>query len=126
MPRGKPGDPGSLHKANVVNAYLETLRTRPTKRARSEAQLRAELARTAEALTDESLSNLRRLDLVQKQLDLTAAVSNHNTDLEDEFVAFAREWSEKRGTSYAAWRAMGVPAAVLDRAGITQMGRKRD
>jgi hypothetical protein len=66
---------------------------------------------------------LHRLHLVQERLDLQNALeaSSATVDLgalEDEFVAAARDYSERKGISYAAWREMGVSAAVLKRAGI--------
>jgi hypothetical protein len=38
--------------------------------------------------------------------------------LEDGFVEHARSYGERKGISYAAWREIGVSAAVLKRAGI--------
>jgi hypothetical protein len=38
------------------------------------------------------------------------------------FVAVARRVSERRGLTYREWRAQGVPAAVLARAGIARTG----
>jgi hypothetical protein len=40
--------------------------------------------------------------------------------LEEAFVAVARSYGERHGISYAAWRELGVPAAVLRRAGIVR------
>jgi len=45
--------------------------------------------------------------------------------LEDEFVAVASSYSDHRGISYAAWREVGVDAAVLRRAGVTPSPRRR-
>ena len=39
--------------------------------------------------------------------------------LEDAFVEVAETYSERHGISYAAWRELDVPDAVLRRAGIT-------
>ena len=40
--------------------------------------------------------------------------------LEEDFVAAARAYGERKGISYAAWREAGVDAAVLKRAGISR------
>jgi hypothetical protein len=40
--------------------------------------------------------------------------------LEDEFVSAAKPYSERKSISYAAWRELGVDAAVLKKAGITR------
>jgi len=42
--------------------------------------------------------------------------------LEDDFVQAAREYGERKGISYAAWREAGVDAAVLKRAGVRRGG----
>ena len=40
------------------------------------------------------------------------------TQLEAEFVKFAKSYSERKAISYAAWREVGVSAATLKAAGI--------
>lgn len=40
--------------------------------------------------------------------------------LEAEFVRAAKDYGQRKGISYAAWRAAGVDAAILKRAGITR------
>ena len=40
--------------------------------------------------------------------------------LEDDFVRVAHSYSSRRGISYAAWREIGVDAAVLKKAGLTR------
>jgi hypothetical protein len=46
-------------------------------------------------------------------------------ELEEGFVKFAGEYSNRKGISVAAWRDLGVPAAVLARAGIGVRKRAR-
>ena len=48
------------------------------------------------------------------------AVTNLLSALEADFVSAARSYSERKGISYAAWRAVGVPPAVLKKAGISR------
>jgi hypothetical protein len=38
--------------------------------------------------------------------------------IEAEFVRVAKDYSERNGYSYAAWRAIGVDASVLKKAGV--------
>ena len=45
-----------------------------------------------------------------------AAKSNPEAD----FVAVAREYATQKRIGYKAWRSVGVPAAVLKRAGIAR------
>ena len=71
----------------------------------------------------QSADPLTRLHLVQEKIDLQQAIDASSTTvdlsaLEDEFVAAAGPYSERKGISYAAWREMGVSAAVLKRAGV--------
>jgi hypothetical protein len=62
----------------------------------------------------------RRLD-VQKELDeLLALRGEAPAELEDDFAAVAREYAEKHGITYMAWRRLGVPAKVLRKAGVTR------
>ena len=43
--------------------------------------------------------------------------------LEEAFVGAASEYSDRKGISYSAWRELGVPAAVLKRAGVKRTRR---
>ena len=70
----------------------------------------------------------KRLDLIQKRLDLEAqqAEASEQVDLEaleKEFVKAAKEYSERKGITYSAWREAGVPAATLKAAGIPRTRR---
>jgi ATP phosphoribosyltransferase len=66
---------------------------------------------------------LKRLQLAQEQLDLTAELAtmddnNDITALETEFTHQARAYAQRKGISYTAFRSIGVPAATLKKAGI--------
>ena len=68
---------------------------------------------------------MQRLRLTQERIDLVAKIEATETTvdisaLEDEFVAVASAYGENNGISYAAWRAVGVSAAVLKRAGVSR------
>jgi hypothetical protein len=68
---------------------------------------------------------LKRLQLIQERLDLKAELdaAGEKVDLsglEKEFVDAAAAYSARKGISYAAWRELGVEAAVLKRAGISR------
>ena len=68
---------------------------------------------------------MQRLHLTQEKIDLTAKIEVAETiadisSLEDEFVNVASDYGETNGISYAAWRAVGVPAAILKRAGVSR------
>ncbi len=68
---------------------------------------------------------VRQLQLVQERLDLGASLDSAEravdmSTLEADFVEAAADYSRRRGISYAAWREVGVPSAVLRAAGITR------
>ncbi len=70
----------------------------------------------------------RRLELIQTRLDtqdrLKSAEETVDMDgLEADFVAAAKEYSERKGISYTAWREIGVSAAALKAAGVPRTRR---
>ncbi len=86
--------------------------------------LQRRLARIHEQLAAEN-NPLKVVELEQRRIDtenaLAAATQTVDTAaLEAGFVENARAYSEPKGISYAAWRAGGVPAAVLKRSGISR------
>jgi hypothetical protein len=114
-------------EGRAVGAYLEALETHKPKRGRK---------RTPESI-DKRLSDIdrqlgsaspvKRLSLIQERLDLLneRSAMGQTVDLsglEDGFVGAAKAYGERKGISYAAWRELGVPPAVLKRAGITRAG----
>ena len=61
--------------------------------------------------------------LVQERLNLTSELANKDAAvdlaaLEEGFTKAAKNYSERKGITYAAWREAGVDAAVLRKAGI--------
>ncbi|MFP5578386.1 MAG: hypothetical protein ACLGIZ_09115 [Acidimicrobiia bacterium] len=68
---------------------------------------------------------IKRLQLIQDRMDLQAELesSENKADLEGlekDFIEAAKGYSERKGISYAAWRELGVDAAVLKKAGISR------
>jgi hypothetical protein len=110
-------------QGRAVRRYLEALETHKPKRGRKRTpeSMKKRMEKIDQEL--ETADPLHRLHLVQEKLDLQNALESATATvdlgaLEDEFVAAARQYSERRGISYAAWRELGVSAAVLKRAGI--------
>ena len=108
-----------------VRRYLEALEAHKPRRGRKRTpdSLKKQLddVETKIATADP----LKRLHLVQERLDLQNALeaSESKVDLEQlekDFVTSAGPYSERKGISYSAWRELGVPAAVLERAGIAR------
>jgi hypothetical protein len=110
-------------ESRAVRRYLEALEAHKPKRGRK---------RTAEGIQsrlrqiDSRLPNadaLSRVHLVQERINLqTELASRDDTvdlkSLEDAFVGAARGYGERKGLTYAAWRAAGVDPTILRRAGI--------
>ena len=110
-------------EGRVVREYLEALRaSRPSPgRKRTPDTIARRLADIEVALA--SASPVQELQLVQERIDLLREldVMSRKIDLEAReraFVGVAKGYSQRTGTSYRAWRAVGVPAAVLKAAGV--------
>ena len=113
------------NQGRAVRRYLEALETHKPKRGRKRTteSVRRRLDRIDVELP--SADPLKRLQLIQERLDLTAELEVADTKvdltgLEAEFVSAAADYSARKGISYAAWRELGVEAAVLKRAGISR------
>jgi hypothetical protein len=81
-----------------------------------------------QAQIDAESDPAKRVDLIQKRLDYEEKLANVGDAidlevLEKEFVEAAKEYSERKGITYSAWREAGVPAAVLKEAGIPRTRR---
>jgi len=110
-------------QGRAVRLYLEAMDAHRPKRGRKRTP--DSIRRRLDAIeADLSTADpLRRLQLVQERMDLRdeLSASEHKVDLselEGEFVKAARAYGERKRISYAAWRELGVPAAVLKKAGI--------
>jgi hypothetical protein len=111
-------------QGRAVRRYLEALEQNRPKRGRKRTRDTVErrLAAVEEQLA--AAEPLGRLHLIQERIDLQDELANMNGDgvdlgaLEDAFVEAAPAYGARRGITYSAWRAAGVPPAVLRRAGI--------
>src|SRR5271154_5915077 len=110
-------------ESRAVRRYLEALEAHKPKRGRK---------RTAEGIQsrlrqiDTRLPNadaLNRLHLVQERLNLQTELESRDAtidlqSLEAGFISAARGYGERKGLTYAAWRAAGVDPTLLRKAGI--------
>ena len=110
-------------QGRAVRKYLEALEQNKPKRGRKRTTESAQrdLSRTEEDLL--TADPLRRLELVQRRIDLKAEIDRMETSidlsgLEEQFVAVAAPYGERKGISYEAWREAGVSASTLRAAGI--------
>jgi len=114
-------------QGRVVRRYLEALEAHKPKRGRKRTP--ESIQRRLESIEERlpSADPLTRLQLVQERMDLSMELeAKSNTvdlsALEEDFVAAAREYGERKGISYAAWREAGVDPGVLKRSGIRRGG----
>ena len=106
-----------------VRHYLEALETSKPKRGRKRtpASIDKRLGSIENQLA--SADALTRLHLLQEQKDLLEERSRVDqvkdlSALEKQFIKVAKAYGERKGITYATWRAAGVSAAVLQKAEI--------
>ncbi len=111
-------------QGRAVRVYLEALAANKPKRGRKRTpdSVKKRLATIATELG--AADPLNRLQLTQEQFDLEAELTALDgpavdlASLEADFVAAAAAYAERKGISYAAFRAVGVAPTVLSKAGI--------
>lgn len=115
------------NQGRAVRRYLEALEAHKPKRGRRRTpdSIQKRLGKIDGELA--GADPLKRLQLVQERIDLldeldTAGSKVDLSELEQGFVDAAAAYSARKGISYAAWRQLGVEAAVLKRAGISRAG----
>ncbi len=112
-------------ESRAVRRYLEALEAHKPKRGRKrtaegiEARLRQIEGRLLSA------DPLTRVHLVQERINLETELASKEEavdfkSFEDDFVGAAKAYGERKGLSYAAWRAAGVDPTVLRKAGIAR------
>lgn len=112
-------------QSKAVRDYLEALEAhRPRRgRRRTRASVEQRLAAVESELAD--AEPLQRLSLIQERYDLQAELAAPSegvdlSDLEATFSKHAKNYSDRKGISYAAWREVGVSVATLRAAGISR------
>ncbi len=111
-------------ESKAIKAYLAALGNRKPGRPVTPDSVRARIGRIEHKLDTET-DPLRRVELLQQHIDAKETLveissASDMAELEEAFVANARSYSERKGISYAAWRAAGVPASVLEKAKIAR------
>lgn len=113
------------NESQAVRLYLEALRA--NKPVRGRRRTPTSIANRLAAIEAEraNADPVKELRLVQERMNLEAELANmgkkvDTSALEADFVKVAKSYGERSGVSYAAWRAVGVPAATLAAAGISR------
>ena len=114
-------------QSRAIATYLDALESHKPKRGRKRTPDSIDKRLAAIDKSLETANAIKRLSLIQERLDLlkekeTLSGSVDLTEFEDDFVASARSYSERKGISHAAWRELGVPPAILKKAGISRAG----
>lgn len=109
----------------AVREYLEALDEHRPKRGRRRTpdSIQKRLDAISERL--KTARPLVRVQLAQERINLRAELQKLSvkidlSKLENNFVKAAREYANRKGISYAAWREAGVPAEILRKAGISR------
>jgi hypothetical protein len=110
-------------ESRAVSNYLEALAANKPKRGRKRTpeSISNRLAAIEDELGDTDM--LGRVNLIQERMDLQNELATLEdkpdlSGLEADFVKVAKNYSHRRGITYAAWREAGLDAALLKKAGI--------
>ena len=115
-------------QGRAVRDYLAALEEEKKPGRRFDPELlQLRIAETQEK-TDAEPDPAKRVELIQKRLDYEEKLADVGEAvdleaLEKDFVEAVKEYSERKGIAYTAWREAGVPAAVLKKAGIPRTRR---
>jgi len=112
-------------ETSAVRSYLEGLEANQPRRGRPRdpESIRRRIQEINEQVAD--APPLQRLSLIQRRFDLEAELGSLDSgsdlsELEVAFVKYAAAYSNRKGISYSAWRAIGVEPRVLVDAGISR------
>jgi hypothetical protein len=114
-------------EARAVKSFLKAIESRRPGRPVTKESLEKRVSSLDDRIREEE-DPVKRLDLVQERLDANESLKQVEArqdfdDLEQAFVDVAKEYSERKGISYTAWREIGVPAATLKKAGVPRTRR---
>jgi uncharacterized Ntn-hydrolase superfamily protein len=110
-------------ESRAVSRYLEAVVAGKGKRGRKRTpqSIAAQIHRIDQEIDD--APPLKRLELIQKRSDLQSEKERLSarvdmSALEKGFVKVAKSYATRNGITYGSFRAMGVSAEVLKKAGI--------
>ena len=113
------------NEGRAIRAYLEAIaiERKPGRKA-DRGSIEARIQTLQEQIDGEA-NAAQRVDLIQKRLDneRRLAAMDESPDIggmEQDFVKYVKDYSQRKGISYSAWREAGVPAAVLKQAGVSR------
>ncbi len=109
----------------AVRRYLEGLESSRPRRGRRRTPASIERRLKAIDAQLQEADPLSRLHLLQQRKDLEDELARNGDtqdlgELEKQFIKVARSYGERKGISYSTWRSAGVPASVLQSAGVAR------
>ena len=115
-------------QGRIVREYLAALNEEKKPGRKLDPETLQQRIDDTQQQVDAETDPAKRVELIQKRLDYEEKLANtgEQVDLEalqKDFVKEAKEYSERKGITYSAWREAGVPAAVLKEAGIPRTRR---
>jgi hypothetical protein len=115
-------------QGRAVRDYLGALEQEKKPGRKVDARSVESRINDVQATIDSEPDPAKRVELIQKRLDLESKLVDLQDQpdieaLEEAFVEAAAPYSERKGITYSAWREAGVPAAVLKRAGVKRTRR---
>ncbi len=125
-PQHKAAMAAGRAEGRAIKNYLEALESNKPRRGRRRTP--ESIATRLEKIDHEmaAADAMKRLSLIQERLDLLAELEQLQAPkvdmpaLEEQFVIAAKGYSDRKGISWTAWREVGVPASVLERAGVSR------
>ena len=115
-------------QGRIVREYLAALNEEKKPGRKLDPETLQQRIDETQQQVDAETDPAKRVELIQKRLDYEEKLANtgEQVDLETlqkDFVKAAKEYSERKGITYSAWREAGVPAAVLKEAEIPRTRR---
>lgn len=109
----------------AIGDYLDAVAAHKPKRGRKRTP---ETVQRQMQEIDETIgraTGTARVELVQRRRDLEVELAGLSAQvdlehLEAGFIRYAKGYAQRKGISYGAFREVGVPAEVLDKAGISR------
>lgn len=114
-------------QGSAVRRYLDALEANRPKRGRKRTP--DSIKKRLESIESKmaSANSLTRLQMMQERSDLEEELKSLESgtevdlsELEADFVKAAGDYGRRKSISYSTWRAAGVPADVLKKAGIAR------
>lgn len=110
-------------QAKAVRAYLQALESGKQSARPVDHKALQERIDQLQAEIDQETSPVKRVEFIQRRIDVERQLARSEDqpdfeELERGFIEAAKEYSQRRGITYSAWRELGVPVSVLREAAV--------